>query len=116
MKWILETTKDAKYPLHIYYVSDDRSKMVGYIASGTTELKRFSKPLSLIVKGRKFQELKSYAEDDGVYFEKTLDKLNTNNVVGQVKNYIIRKMGTKLTCTCPGFQFRRLCKHVTEFR
>lgn len=27
------------------------------------------------------------------------------------KTYVVRKINGKVTCTCPGFQFRKSCKH-----
>jgi len=31
------------------------------------------------------------------------------------KPYVIKVMFGKVSCDCPGFQFRRKCKHVTMF-
>ena len=115
MKWLLEITPGAQYPLHIYYANDERSKIVGYIVQGTKELKKFSSPLPIVIRGRKFRELKVYAEDDSAYFESHSKQVNTSLVIGRVRDYTISKIGDKVTCTCPGYQFRRNCKHVREF-
>lgn len=28
--------------------------------------------------------------------------------------YTVTQQGSKIACTCPGFQFRRHCRHITE--
>ena len=47
---------------------------------------------------------------------KTLDlETKTFNVEGSKGNkYIVTKSKSKWDCTCPGFSFRKTCKHVVE--
>jgi len=45
-------------PNHTYILSDDKSKMYGYVKFGTKEGKKFSKPMSFDSRGRKFKLLK----------------------------------------------------------
>lgn len=45
-------------PNHIYVLSDDKSKMYGYVKAGTLEHKTFSKALGFDARGRTFQLLK----------------------------------------------------------
>jgi hypothetical protein len=101
---------------HIYYLKDDRSKMVGYIRNGTTELYKFKQPIDFYTKGRKFVKLDRPAESDRVYFSKTEEsppsagEITVTGSSGQI--YRLTPVGEGYRCSCPGFQFRRRCTHV----
>lgn len=100
---------------HIYYLKDDKTHMVGYIKQGTTELFKFKQPITFYPKGRKFVELKKKGELDSVYFTKTETFTPKAAIVVQGSNgkeYYVTKIGSKYSCTCPGFAFRHKCKHV----
>ncbi len=98
---------------HTYYVSDDKTKMVGYIKQGTIDLFKFKQPIAIYTRGRKFVELKKKGEPDSVYFGKKEVKKDVIEVQGSNgKTYYIEKVGSKYTCTCPGFVFRHKCKHT----
>jgi hypothetical protein len=106
-------------PNHIYYLSDDRSKMVGYIRKGTTELFKFKQPIGISTRGRKFKLVAIKGEPDSVYFSAT-PEFKPSNVVATItgsngSTYTVSKNGGRYSCTCTGFQFRRKCKHTQEF-
>ena len=105
---------------HIYYVSDDKTKAVGYIPQGKRGLVKFSKPMTLDRKGRKFVKLNKTGERDEVYFGVTAVEQPAADVItvsgSGGKTYYISKMPGRITCTCPGFQFRNKCKHVDVHR
>jgi hypothetical protein len=87
--------------------------MVGYIRSGTTELFKFKKPLRIDVRGRKFVLLDLAGESDTVYFKPQVAESTAITVEGSNgKKYQVTKQGNRYTCSCPGFGFRRKCKHV----
>ena len=119
MKYFQETTDwgDAKATNHIYYLCDDKTKMVGYIKYGTTELFKFKRPIPFYTKGRSFIEMKTKGEPDSVYFEKSTEFKPQQAIVVKGsggKEYFITKVGNKYNCTCTGFQFRHKCKHIEE--
>lgn len=103
---------------HIYYLKDDKSSMIGYIKHGTKELFKFKNPIRIDMRGRKFVELKIKAEPDEVYFGKKEEpKKDVITVKGSNgKEYYLEKVGTKYSCTCPGFMFRHKCKHVDNMK
>ncbi len=116
MKYFQEVTKwDSPTAVnHTYYLKDDKSAMVGYIKAGSKGLFKFKSPIRIDTRGRKFVELKLKAEPDEVYFgkkeEPKKDLIEVQGSNGKV--YHLEKIGTKYTCTCPGFSFRAKCKHV----
>lgn len=55
---ILQETTDWEYPNHIYYLTDDKSKMIAYIRMPQCEHKVFKKPIGFDPRGRTFKELK----------------------------------------------------------
>lgn len=117
MKYFEETTTwtDTKVVNHVYYMKDDKSAAVGYLKFGKGKLEKFKTPIKLDLRGRKFVELKDKkGEPDTVYFGKKEEpKKDVITVQGSNgKEYFIEKVGTKYTCTCPGFVFRHKCKHI----
>ena len=120
MKYYQEVTDwgDSNAKNHIYYLKDDKTKMVGYIQAGTTSLFKFKNPIDIYTKGRKFVELKTKGEPDSVYFPKIEEKpKNVITVQGSNgKEYFIEKIGNRYTCTCHGFTFRSKCKHVDNLK
>lgn len=121
MRFYQEVTDWGKHGAanHIYYVNDSKTKMVGYIKVGTKALFKFSKPMSIDMRGRKFVELKDRkTESDEVYFGKKEPEVKPSNAIevqgSNGKVYLLTKSTNgKYTCTCPGFSFRHTCKHVT---
>ena len=103
-------------PNHVYYVDTGKSKLVGYIPAGKKRLVKFSKPLPFDTRGRKFQTLDKKGEADTVYFQKTEPTRSSTavDVAGSGgKKYYLTKYAGKWVCTCPGYTFRRTCKHST---
>ena len=57
MKWFAETTEwpDAKSDNHIYLLDDSKSKMFAYVKHGRGLPEKFSKPIRIDIRGRKFK-------------------------------------------------------------
>ena len=120
MKYFQEVTEWAdNVPNHIYYLKDDKSFMVGYIKAGTKSLFKFKKPIQIDIRGRKFVEVKGKTESDEVYFAKPEQKIVAKETIevegSKGKKYILEKLGGRYVCSCPGYQFRRSCKHSEAY-
>jgi hypothetical protein len=107
MEALLETTvweNVARQPNHIYLF--DGQKAVAYIKWGEGAPEYFSKPMTIDKRGRKF------VKADARLF-KVVKQSTTVEVKGSKGNSYFVDIDTK-TCTCPGFNFRGACKHITE--
>lgn len=119
MKYFQEVTQwSGNTPNHVYYLTDDKRKMVGYIPVGTRKLQKFSRPMDFDTRGRKFVVLDRRGEPDSVYFPKVEESKPAGQVV-QVqgsggKTYFLSQVAGGWTCTCPGYMFRRKCRHVED--
>jgi hypothetical protein len=60
MRVFQETTNDwvGNVSNHIYYLTDDKSKMVAFYNVDTKQIKKFIKPIRFDMRYRKFKELK----------------------------------------------------------
>ena len=119
MKFFQEVTQwSGSTPNHVYYLTDDKRKMVGYIRAGTKRLHKFSQPMSFDSRGRKFVVLDRQGEPDEVYFPREAERqTETDSVQVQGsggKVYHLTRNRAGWTCTCPGYMFRRRCRHVEE--
>lgn len=111
MKFYQETTQwENNTPNHIYLLTTDKSKMHGYIRSGTEELINFKKPIRFDQRGRKFREVPELGEVD-----LNEPQVETWKFQGSKGNeYFVTRQDNVLKCSCPGFMFRGDCKHVKE--
>jgi hypothetical protein len=120
MKYYQEVTEwaDSNAANHIYYLNEDKTSMVGYIRAGTKSLFKFKNPIRIDLRGRKFKLLDMKGEPDSVYFGKKEEPKKDAIIVkgSNGKEYVVEKVGSKYTCTCPGFTFRHTCKHVQEMK
>ena len=100
----VETTVwETVVPNHAYILSDDKSKAYGYAKRGTENIEWFKKPIDFSIRGRKFHVLKT-----GLYNPPSIEPpgikvLGSKGAVYYVDNG---------KCTCPGFKYRGVCKHV----
>ena len=116
MKFIQEVTQwSAAFtvPNHIYYVNDSRTRLIGYIREGTRTLVKFKKPIDWDRRGRKFEPVTVRglrAERDTVYFPKETAEETVEGSRGS--KYILTQIAGSWTCSCPGYGFRRKCRHL----
>jgi hypothetical protein len=119
MKFFLETTEwNSDIPNHTYALSNDKSKLYGYVRAGTNTVFKFTKPIGFNTKGRKFKEVKNtwgFKVDEEVIDIPRAAK--TWEVVGSKGDkYTVTNEGTMWICSCQGFTFRGKCKHVDEIK
>jgi hypothetical protein len=107
---------------HTYYLTDDKSKIVGYIKAGTKEFIAL-KPKNFDSRYRKFVEVKGLktSPDDFYFPKKAEDKPLADAKVWRLAGskgdtHTVTDEGNGLYCSCKGFQFRNKCKHVDEIK
>jgi len=112
MKFFKETTRDwaSPTPNHIYLLTTDKSKMYGYLKTGTEEVTVFRKPYNFDARRRTFVEVPELGEID--LGEVKSEKWEFTGSKGDT--YVVQKIDNMLKCSCPGFTYRGDCKHVKE--
>jgi len=119
MKTIKELTEwnaEFRVPNHIYFVSDNKEKVYGYVKQGTTDTFKFKTPYNFNTRGRKFVEIPNvYNFKIEEVSEVTTDK--TWEVKGSKgDSYTVTLVGKKLVCSCPGSKYRGKCKHTDQIK
>lgn len=113
MKFFQETTEYTDgFANGVYLLSDDKTKMYGYVAPGANAVKQFKNFIRLDTRGRKFVAVKN------TFGFKMPNEVTENprwEVTGSKGDkYIVEKSENGLSCTCSGFRFRGDCKHVKQ--
>jgi hypothetical protein len=112
MKWFAETTDwpGATAHNHVYLLDDSKSKMFAYVKFGTGRPEKFSKPIRIDIRGRKF---KVNPEQYQVDVEAEVPEGRVIEVQGSRGDvYQVTELGGKYSCTCSGFKFRGNCRHI----
>ena len=105
IKEVTEWPEDMKpQPNHIYLMDGD--KAVAYIKYGEGNPLFFSSPFRLVRSRRKF--IKADVSLFGQQKKSNLTEVKGSKGDSYFVDYDAR------TCTCPGFQFRGLCKHLNR--
>jgi hypothetical protein len=118
MKAFQETTEwdtDFVMPNHVYFLSDSKDKMYGYVQAGTGLVQAISKPYRFKAGGRKFKEVENrwnfrIAEDE-TEAEATGKQYQVPGSKGAV--YIVTDDLGTWSCTCPASKWQKgECKHI----
>jgi len=91
-------------PNHVYLMDGD--KAIAYMKWGKGEPQYFSEPLRIVKTGRKFVGVKP--NPFGAAIKSNLTEVKGSKGQTYFVDYDAR------TCTCTGFQFRGLCKHLNK--
>lgn len=111
MKIMLETTVwPDSTPNHVYFLSNSRDRMFGYVAQGTNQPVRFKEPIGFSVRARQFQAVPNiwnFTTSDST--TKTWSVAGSNGAT-----HSVTELDGVLSCSCSGFQFRGQCRHIKE--
>ena len=101
---------DFAVPNHVYFLSDGRDKMYGYVRESDGVVQTMRTPYRFHVRGRKFREVENVWN-----FELTEDVPEgfVKIVIGSKgERYTITEGNNVRQCSCPGFKFRGKCRHT----
>ena len=112
MKFYREITDWAtSTPNHTYLLTDDKSKMYGYIKVQSGENVVFSKPMGFDARRREFVEVKELGEID-LHNLIATERWEVQGSKGNV--YTVEREDGHLKCSCPGYTYRGDCRHIKE--
>ena len=118
MKAFQETTEwDTEFnmPNHVYFLSDSKDKMYGYVKASTGEIQEMATPYKFKASGRKFKEVNNvwgfFPKEELILVGETHKVLGSKGAV-----YTVTNDRGSWTCTCSGFKFRGQCRHVESLK
>lgn len=119
MKAFQETTEwDVEFvmPGHVYFLSDSKDKMYGYVKAGTGEIKEMNTPYRFKASGRKFKEVNNiwgfFPREELVLIGETHKVAGSNGAI-----YTVTNDRDSWTCTCPASKWQKGdCKHIKSLR
>jgi hypothetical protein len=106
MKLYRETTK-WDTPNHTYLLNDSKQYMHGYIQLGTAALRMFKAPIRFDTRGRSFQYVSDYSQDDSSQDAAVIEVQGSKG-----DKYYVRLQDSAAECSCTGFKYRGECKHL----
>ncbi len=103
-------------PNHVYFLSDSKDKMYGYLQSGTGIVQTMRTPYRFHTRGRKFKEIPN-TWNFGVE-EVSETKGKEHKVLGSKGNvYTVTDDHGAWSCTCPAAKWQAgECKHIVKLK
>ena len=115
---ITEWSTDFVMPNHVYFLSDSKDKMYGYVKSGTDEIKEMNSPYRFKASGRKFKEVNNrwgFNPRDEVEVESIGQQYQVPGSKGAI--YTVTNDSGLWTCTCPASKWQKgECKHIVKLK
>jgi hypothetical protein len=110
---ITQWDSEVAVPNHVYFLSDSKDKMYGYVQAGTGVVQTMSSPYRFHVRGRKFKEVKNTWN---FVVEDTAEPVQGKEyrVPGSQGNvYTVTEEHSAWSCTCPASRWQKgQCKHI----
>ena len=115
MKAFQEIT-EWEWPNHVYFLSDSKDKMYGYVKASTGEIQEMNTPYKFKVSGRKFKEVNNtwgfFPREELVLVGETFKVPGSKGAV-----YTVTNDRGSWTCTCPASKWQAgECKHVAKLK
>lgn len=112
---ITEWDSDFAVPNHVYFLSDSKDKMYGYVNSKTGQIEEPKKPYRFHVRGRRFKEVINvwgfFPREELVLVGETFKVPGSKGAV-----YTVTNDRGSWTCTCPASKYQAGdCKHIRQF-
>jgi len=113
---ITEWDSDFAVPNHVYFLSDAKDKMYGYVQAGTGLVQTMRSPYRFHVRGRKFKEVKNVWNFGVEEVSETRGK--EHKVLGSKGNvYTVTDENGAWSCTCPAAKWQAgECKHIVKLK
>jgi hypothetical protein len=115
-KEITEWSTEFAVPNHVYFLSDSKDKMYGYVTRETGEVKEMSTPYRFHIRGRQFVEVPNrWAFSPKV---ESVPVGETHRVLGSKGAvYTVTNDRGAWTCTCPASKWQAgECKHIQALK
>jgi hypothetical protein len=114
---ITEWATDFVMPNHVYFLSDAKDKMYGYVKAGTGEIQEMSTPYRFKASGRKFREVEN-TWNFSVEDQPEPAKGREYRVSGSGRNvYTVTDDAGSWSCTCPASKWQKgECKHIVQLK
>lgn len=109
MKLLQEVTDwKGQAPNHLYLFDDSETKIIAYRPDGAIDFFKFKEPIRIDTRRRKFVASRAMIPKELLEAAGKSMARRVEGSKGQV--YTV----TDTTCTCSGFKFRGVCKHLTQ--
>jgi hypothetical protein len=119
MKAFQETTEWATefdMPNHVYFLSDSKDKMYGYVKASTGEIQEMAQPYKFKASGRKFREVNNiwgfFPKEELILVGETFKVPGSKGAV-----YTVTNDRGSWSCSCPSAKWQRAeCKHIVQLK
>jgi hypothetical protein len=112
---LTEWDTDFAMPNHVYFLSDSKDKMYGYVKVGTGEILEVATPYKFKASGRKFKEV---ANIWGFFPREEIIPIGETHRVAGSKGavYTVTNDRGTWSCTCPSAKWGKgaECKHIVQ--
>lgn len=113
---LTEWSTEFAVPNHVYFLSDSKDKMYGYVKTSTGEIQEMATPYKFKASGRKFREV---INRWGFFPREELVLVGETHKVPGSKGaiYTVTDDAGVWSCTCPASKWQAgECKHIVQLK